>query len=67
MGFRSGAKRCTYEATASPAGGRLSAESFPRVRFHRNGCGERALSDRFPWRQGLTSEITFYINANVDF
>lgn len=40
MGFRSGAKRCTYEATASPSGGRssLAAENFPRVRFHRNGC-----------------------------
>lgn len=33
MGFMSGAKRCTYEGTASPAGGRSSLA----------GCGERAI------------------------
>lgn len=68
MGFRSGAKRCTYEATASPAGGRssLAAESFPRVRFHQNGCGGKGPVGQVSIATGLDLRNN-NINANVDF
>lgn len=64
MGFKSGAKRCAYEATAAPSS--LAAESFPRVRFHLDGCGGKGPVGQVSMVTGLDLRNNNR-NANVDF